>query len=56
MYTGLEGFRKYISIYQAPFDDTDIGIIDSLLEGNIYIDDEGKMHLTEFAEAGDTAN
>lgn len=51
MYYGLEAFRKFIQIYPAPYDDTDIGILDSLLEGDISLDDEGKLHLTAFATA-----
>lgn len=51
MYYGLEAFRMYIKIYPTPYDDTDIGILDSLLEGDISLDTEGKLHLTAFAEA-----
>jgi hypothetical protein len=50
MYYGLEAFRKYIQIYPTPYDDTDIGIIDSILEGEISLDDEGKLHLTDFSD------
>lgn len=50
MLYGLEAFRMYIQIYPAPYDDTDIGIIDGILEGDFSLDDEGKIHLTQMSE------
>lgn len=56
MYYGLEAFRKYIQMYPAPYDNTDIGILDSLLEGDISLDDDGRLHLTEFITSDGDAN
>ena len=53
MYYGLEAFRQYIKMYHAPYDDTDIGILDSLLEGDISLDEDGKLHLTQFVTNGE---
>ena len=49
MYYGLEAFRHYIRIYQPPFDTTDIGIMDGLLDGDFSIDEDGYIHLTKVA-------
>ncbi len=52
MYYGLEAFRKYIQIYPTPYDDVDIGILDSLLEQDICLDDEGKLHVSLLMDNG----
>ena len=52
MYYGLEAFRKYIQMYPVPYDDVDIGILDSLLEGDLFLDEEGRLHLTNFVTEG----
>lgn len=50
MYYGIDAFRMYIKMYNPPYDETDIGIIDGFFEGDISLDEEGKLHLTKFVD------
>jgi len=50
MMTGWEGYKHFLKVYPPPLEGLDWDLVDSLLEGDIYIDEQGKFHLTAFAD------
>lgn len=47
MYYGVDAFKAYIDMYEAPYDDEDMAIIEGFLDGLFAFDDEGKISLLE---------
>jgi len=48
--TGWEGYKHFLKVYPPPLEGLDWDLVDSLLEGDIYIDEQGKFHLTAFVD------
>lgn len=57
MYYGLEGVRKYFKCWppSPEYDEIDVELIDSILEGNTAINDNGELSITRFMVCEGTA-